>query len=216
MNGVKLNELINEIENIRRKLHEKYELKEKLYLKIREAQRLCGEAISLIQQEKISEAKEKIMLTEKMIKDEIKNEISLFDDLNEAYNVMLQEYVEAKALISIEEENIIPKIDELEVTEKAYILGLADLMGELKRKAISDLINNDINRAKERMKMINQIFQSLEILEYPRSLIPGLRKKLDDMRKTIEDLERIMAISNISMKLYEAISNIYSGKYLKA
>ncbi|MEM0084725.1 MAG: hypothetical protein QW743_04225 [Candidatus Methanomethylicia archaeon] len=215
MNGIKMDKLIEEIENIRKKLYEKYETKEKFYLKIREAQRFCGEAISLVQQNKMREANERILLAEGIIKEIMEGITNYMDDLSEVYNTMLQEYVEAKALIDLEEKGEIPKMDYLKVTERAYILGLADLMGELKRKVISNLINAEIENAKEKMKIINQIFQSLEALEYPRSLVPGLRKKLDDMRKSIEDLEKIIATSTITIKLYELLNNIYGEKYLK-
>ncbi|MEM1549218.1 MAG: hypothetical protein QXO74_03210 [Candidatus Methanomethylicia archaeon] len=215
MNGIKMDKLIEEIENIRKKLYEKYETKEKFYLKIKEAQRFCGEAISLVQQNKMREANERISLAEGIIKEIMEGITNYMDDLSEVYNTMLQEYVEAKALIDLEERGEIPKMDYLKVTERAYILGLADLMGELKRKAISNLINAEIENAKEKMKIINQIFQSLEVLEYPRSLVPGLRKKLDDMRKSIEDLEKIIATSTITIKLYELLNNIYGEKYLK-
>ncbi|MEM0265541.1 MAG: hypothetical protein QXP13_06110, partial [Candidatus Methanomethylicia archaeon] len=184
-------------------------------LKIREAQRFCGEAISLVQQNKMREANERILLAEGIIKEIMEGITNYMDDLSEVYNTMLQEYVEAKALIDLEERGEIPKMDYLKVTERAYILGLADLMGELKRKVISNLINAEIENAKEKMKIINQIFQSLEALEYPRSLVPGLRKKLDDMRKSIEDLEKIIATSTITIKLYELLNNIYGEKYLK-
>jgi len=218
MTKIDLTELLKEIEEIKKELYEKYEAKEKIYLKIREAQRLCGEAISLIQQEMIEEARIRLISAENIIEGELRNleATEVMDDLSEAYTTMLQEYVEAKALLEVEEGHGIPKASNLKVPRKAYVLGLADLIGELKRRAITSLIKGDVETAKSRMDLMNKIFQALETLEYPRSLIPGLRKKLDDMRKSIEDLERIMATSIISMKVYEALSNIYDQKYLKA
>jgi translin len=213
-----LTEFLKEVEEIKRGLYEKYEAKEKIYLKIREAQRLCGEAISLIQQEMMEEAKTKLTSAEKMIEGELRKleDKEVMEDLSEAYTTMLQEYVEAKALLEMEEGHGIPRASDLKVPVKAYILGLADLIGELKRRTITSLIKGDVESAKIRMDLMNKIFQALESLEYPRSLVPGLRKKLDEMRKSIEDLERIMATSIISMKLYEALRNIYGQKYLKA
>jgi len=218
MTKMDLTELLKEIEEIKKELYEKYEAKEKIYLKIREAQRLCGEAISLIQQEMMEEAKIRLISAENIIEGELRNleATEVMDDLSETYTTMLQEYVEAKALLEVEEGHGIPKASNLKVPKKAYVLGLADFIGELKRRAITSLIKGDVETAKNRMDLMNRIFQALETLEYPRSLIPGLRKKLDDMRKSIEDLERIMATSIISMKVYEALSNIYDQKYLKA
>ncbi|MEM3615468.1 MAG: hypothetical protein QXX09_02340, partial [Candidatus Methanomethylicia archaeon] len=166
-----INELLNEVEGIRRKLNEEYELREKLHLKIREIQRLCGEAISQIQQGKIDQAKERILIVEDKMEKEL---IGNLEEINEAYNMMLQEYVEAKALLKIEEEGRIPTLKELKTTERAYILGLVDLMGELKRRIITHLINEEIDQAKIKMEIVKQLFQALEVLEYPRSLIPGL------------------------------------------
>ncbi|MCX8168698.1 MAG: hypothetical protein N3E39_00520 [Candidatus Methanomethylicia archaeon] len=205
MNKVNVYELKEKMEDIRRKLYEKSEEREKLYLKIREIQKLCGEAISLIQQDKFNEAKEKMVYAEERIKKELSDKKLTLCELNEAYTTMLQEYVEVKSLLYIEEKGVIPCMEDLNVDERAYVLGLADLMGELKRRSITNLIRGEVNKAKEKMEIINQIFQALEVLEYPRSLVPGLRKKLDDMRKSIEDLERIIAISSMNMKIYEIL-----------
>lgn len=202
-----IEQLVREIKVIATKLNEKYKVKEEIQLLSKEAQRLCGEAISLIHRKKFSEALNKIKLAEEIF-GEIKSFIQRDPNLIRNTVTAFQEYVEAKALIQITMENKIPLISELKVPEQSYALGLADLIGELRRKTIDLLREDEITKAEETLELMEKIHVLLQPLEYPRSLIPGLRGKLDAMRRLIEDTRRIVVYSAISIKLRKALEEV--------
>lgn len=198
-----------EIKSISKRLNEKCKVKEELQLLSREAQRLCGEAVSLTHRGKIDEAKKKLETAESIF---VKVWSYVKEDPNLIKNTItaFQEYVEAKTLIQITDENRIPLISELNVPEQSYALGLADLIGELRRKIIDLLREDEVIEAEKTLELMERIYLLLQPLEYPRSLIPGLRGKLDAMRRLIEDTRRIVVYSIISIKLRRALMNFKS------
>lgn len=196
--------LTREIESITKKLNEKYKMKEEIQLLSKEAQRLCGEAVSLTHRKMINEALEKIKSAEKIFEKVWKNLQTNLDLIRNTLTAF-QEYVEAKALIQIVTENKIPLISELKVPEQSYALGLADLIGELRRRTIDLLREDAITDAEKTLELMEKIYVLLQQLEYPKSLVPGLRGKLDAMRRLIENTRRLVVYSIISIKLRRAL-----------
>ena len=64
-------------------------------------------------------------------------------------SVAFQEYVEAVAFYEIVKNNKLPGRKELDVDVEAYLGGLADLTGELGRKAVHDAIKWNLNKLED-------------------------------------------------------------------
>ena len=75
--------------------------------------------------------------------------------------VAYQEYVEANILFSIELEGIFPKPEDLNVPTLSYLLGLADSVGEFRRKALDSLRVGDIENAETSLKIMEDIYGTL-------------------------------------------------------
>ena len=179
-----LGKVKSSIEEASSRLLSKVEARDEALLKARKAIRLCGEAISLTHREKISEAKERLREAKSII-EELKvttRELNL-----DVLDVALQEYVEAESLISIMEGREIPSIKELQVTDEAYALGLADLIGELRRRVLEEIRRNNRSKAEHLYEVMKSLYETLWPLEYPRSLVPGLRHKIDVMRRILDE-----------------------------
>ncbi|MEM1789624.1 MAG: hypothetical protein QXL08_06155 [Candidatus Nezhaarchaeales archaeon] len=162
----------------------KVEAKEDLSLKARKAIRLCGEAVSLSHRDQVLEAKERLREAKEIIEELRPKQQDL--DL-EVFNVLLQEYVEAEALVRIVEGGDIPSINELQVTDEAYVLGLADLVGELRRRVLEEIRKGNASKAEHLYTLMKELYELLWPLEYPKSLVPGLRHKIDVMRRIVDD-----------------------------
>ncbi|MEM2213794.1 MAG: hypothetical protein QXD66_00175 [Candidatus Nezhaarchaeales archaeon] len=179
-----LNEVRSSINELSKKLLSKVEAREELSLKARKAIRLCGEAISLSHRDRVLEAKERLREAKEVIEELRPKQQDL--DL-EVFNVLLQEYVEAEALVRIVEGKDIPSADELQVTGEAYVLGLADLIGELRRRVLEEIRKGDALKAEHLYTLMRELYELLWPLEYPRSLVPGLRHKIDVIRRIVDD-----------------------------
>jgi len=98
-----------------------------------------------------------------------------------------QELVEASSFIAIIENRPIPSIGTLKVSNQAYLLGLLDLIGELKRHVFDNI---RIGKSKEASRIF-EIMENLYLYLYPFAmydkLVKEARKKLDVNRKLIED-----------------------------
>jgi translin len=89
---------------------------------------------------------------------------------------------------------------------EAYLLALCDLSGELKRLAILELSTWNIERAKQYIDIIKSIYNNIKILDYPDPITPGLRHKIDVLRRHIEDLETLYTDIKTRKELIDIIN----------
>ncbi|RLC77402.1 MAG: hypothetical protein DRI61_11625 [Chloroflexi bacterium] len=100
----------------------------------------------------------------------------------------LTEYVEAMCLYNFVKNNNIPDLTDLDVkSEVAYLLGLADLVGELRRYMLNKIMLNDFTNAKLALKTMETIYRELSNIITPEALAPGLRRKVDIMRIVLDN-----------------------------
>ncbi len=106
------------------------------------------------------------------------------------YNSMQahQEYVEACALHVMINESRIPSREELNTDGMAYLLGLLDSVGELKRYSTDCLRKEDREKAEKCYDMMLEIYDSTVPMRFANSLVPDFRKKQDVARTQIERL----------------------------
>jgi translin len=97
-----------------------------------------------------------------------------------------QEYTEAKQLISLLKNDIFLTPEELGVPYKSYLSGIGDLVGELRRYGLNAIRQENIENAERVLDLMEEIYESLSSVEYPKSLVPGLRLKCDIARALLE------------------------------
>ncbi len=98
-----------------------------------------------------------------------------------------QEYVEAKVLSSIILDERIPSIKEMKVNEQAYVLGLMDVVGELKRETLDSLLNGNVKAASLYYGFMVEIYDSTLHLRFANAILPDFRRKQDSARIQVEN-----------------------------
>ncbi len=164
--------------------------RETLIKETREVISLCSKSIILLHSNKILEAGallEKSSLLIKKLKDHV-----IFD-LDRYLWPAEQEYVEALILKEImDRKPILSSYDSMNVSLNAYVTGLLDCIGEIKRMIYDCLRKNNIDFSSS----LFEIMQSIYDLIYPFSIydniVPGIRKKLDVSKRIIEDVRVTM------------------------
>lgn len=101
-------------------------------------------------------------------------------------NVALQEYTEAKLLLDIVEKGKFSTVEELKVTEQTYLLGIADLIGELRRYTLEKLLEGEIVKAKSVYNIMKEIYGTFMQIDYGKNLVSDFRRKKDIARVLIE------------------------------
>jgi translin len=107
-------------------------------------------------------------------------------------NNAVSEYVEAELFYRIVTEKRVLGPSELKVPYVPYLQGLADTVGELRRLALDYLGKRDVESAEELFEWMNLVYVELKGLDYPDSLVPGLRRKVDVARRLVDDTKAFL------------------------
>lgn len=99
-----------------------------------------------------------------------------------------QEFAEALILYNILQTKKIPSMKAIGETEVPYLLGLMDVVGELKREAIDSIRRQDAKAAKSYYKMMSDIYDSTLHMRFANSILPDFRRKQDVARIQIESV----------------------------
>ncbi len=175
------------LKKVKAELKKKDEIREKSHEKMRRATSLSKQAILLIHQKRLEEAKK--ALTD--AKDLVVNLKTLADECPEIvyggmFSAALQEYSEANIFLTLVEESRFPSPEEIGVPSIDYVLGLADVAGEFRRLALDALREGDVKKGEKCLETMDEIFIALLALDEAYMLVPGLRRKSDIARRIIE------------------------------
>ncbi len=173
------------LEDCMKRLEELESAREELFKILREMRIHSTKSVALIHARKIEEAKlelkKAIELLEKVNEYRIYPEIYFY-----LSNDAMQELVEAIVFKNAISGEFTFDIN-LDVTPSAFLNGLADAVGELRRYALTKLIEGDFQTAQRMLEIMERIYEHLmEFTSFPEKLVPGLRKKLDVARMSIE------------------------------
>jgi len=97
----------------------------------------------------------------------------------------LAEVVETCTVLAILNKAPLPTPKELFATPEAYLLGLGDVVGELRRMAVEALREMRPEQAELRLTQMETIYGQLMRFDYPDAVV-SLRKKQDVARSLIE------------------------------
>ena len=170
------------IEEIEKVLMKKEEQFDKVHVKNREIVRSCSNAIKAIHAKDMNEAKKHLKAAES----ELSAIEKIAGEFPEQLNHIMQEYVEAQVVLSAVENKKIPSFKELGANEIAYLNGLLDATGELKREMYEALRKGDKKLAEQYFKMMEDIYDVLLPLRFSNSVLPEFRRKQDIARIQIE------------------------------
>jgi translin len=118
---------------------------------------------------------------------------SLREDLKEHKDIWhsgalenaLQEAAEVAIVHAMVKGDRLPHPDDIDVTYPAYLLGLCDSVGELRRFALTALKGGDVERADGLLDRMEQIYLVVMQLHYPQAIVP-VKAKQDQIRGIIE------------------------------
>ncbi|MBE0522981.1 MAG: hypothetical protein IBX40_01375 [Methanosarcinales archaeon] len=188
---------------------DKDEAREKSLRLSRNIIRLSGRAIKSIHREQYNEAEQLIEEVSKLNND-IRSLLKVHPDIFHAGFVenAQTEYAEAAITYHILTENRIPEPIELNVEDSAFLLGLGDVVGEL-RRIILDLIRKDKPYDGEKyLEIMDDIFSTIILFDFPDALSRGLRHKGDVARSLVERTRGDLTIAVGNTRLNESMTRL--------
>jgi len=106
-----------------------------------------------------------------------------------------QEYAESIFLFSFLQEKSFPDYTELEIPYLAYLHGISDFIGELRRVALDSLRRNENDTATKALDVMDELYSYLMTLDFPDGLTYNLRKKTDFARNITEKTRGDLTLS---------------------
>lgn len=97
----------------------------------------------------------------------------------------LQEGVEALLLGAIVSRAPLPGPDDLQIAPEVYLLGLGDVVGEVRRLALHDLTAGEISAAEAKVRLMDRLYRTLMRFDTSRSIV-SLKPKQDTARALLE------------------------------
>jgi translin len=97
-----------------------------------------------------------------------------------------KELAEAAAFLALISGEEVPDPDALEIAYPAYLNGLAEAVGELRRFALDAMRVGNLQRAETTLTTMDEIYYVLVTMDYPDALTGGLRRTTDAARGIIE------------------------------
>lgn len=98
----------------------------------------------------------------------------------------VQEYVEALCYNEFIKNGKILTRKELNVDTEDYLCGLCDLIGELERKAVNDIINNNLNKAIEIRELVDKLYGEFIMFNFRNG---ELRRKFDSIKWNLRRID---------------------------
>lgn len=162
-------------------------VREKVLPLARAAVRNCSESIKMSHRGEFGKAKRSLGEATMTIA-KAKGELVKSDYLSQSriLDTAYQELAEAANVLSILERTEITPPSEFDIPSRAYLTGLGDTIGELRRAALESLRADDIERAVKLLACMEDILENLNDFDFPNALIPDLRRKCDVARNLIE------------------------------
>ena len=175
------------IEKVTEQLAAIEEAKDKAYPKARKARTLSKQSILVLHKGEPLEARRLVSEAARLIA-EAQEAGEEFPGVQYSENLSSarQEYAEAAILLSLVTEERYPDPQELEVDETDYVMGLADVPGELRRHALDRLREGDFEAAENALEAMEEIYLRLIEAEEASMMLRGMRRKLDVARGVTE------------------------------
>lgn len=175
------------LERIEEELSEREKFKDELYEAMRKATRFSKQAIFAVHKGKLREAGKLLKDAEKLFAklDRIPltcRELVYAGIVDSAF----QEYTEAHVLLNLVKNGKFVDPEKIRVPSTSYLLGLADVVGELRRRALDSLRRGNLKSAEKSLENMEVIHDALMGLEKAPRSVSELRRKSDVARRVIE------------------------------
>ncbi len=207
----------SDIEKIQSELLSYDKAREKLQTLTRNATRLCSWAIIQVHRGKLGQAT-KTLNEAKQSLDELQGLLTAHTELPQFGQVLVafQEYAEAELLFKLKKSGTIASLRDVGVSSTAYLLGMLDFVGEMRRMILDALRRGNADEAQSLLTKMEGIYEELMSLDRT-SILPNFRRKLDAARRILEttrgdvatDLRRVSlekALRGVERKLGSKVS----------
>jgi translin len=201
------------LEEIAEKIHHSFEIctaeRDRALTQARTLTRHCANAIRAIHRDEYTLAREHLEEARLLVQ-------SLGDNLKDLPELFyagytqdaLKEYGEAALVYALIDNGEYPSPEELNLESATYLQGLAEAVGELRRRCLDMLLKNNPAEAERLMEKMDDIYAILVTMDYPDAITDGLRRLTDIARGIIERTRGDLTLSLRQSRLENSLREL--------
>jgi len=207
---------MDKLENISEQIREEFDIRtaarDKALGHARTLIRFCSQAIRAVHRDDVETMFAQLEEAEKLA-NELRAATRPHPDLYYAGYTQdaLKEFVEAKVTCAIIRDEPIATPADLEVESYTYLNGLAEVIGELRRRCLDILRHGYSPEAERLLTGMDDIYAILVTMDYPDAITNGLRRQTDIARSIIEKTRGDITFSIRGESLEKSISKLMSS-----
>jgi translin len=193
-------------EKARQIFDERTGARDRALVQARQLTRLCAHTIRAIHRSESQSAHELLNEAHQLVQ-QIQKDLVDFPDLYFAGYTQdaIKEFSEASLTCAIIEKSNLPTPEDLGIEYNTYINGLAECIGELRRRCLDILRQGYSEDAERLLTAMDDIYNFLVTMDYPDAVTNGLRRQTDLVRGIIERTRADLTMSLREQHLQEAL-----------
>lgn len=193
-------------DRLRAELDAKTQARERGLVGSRSAIRACGNAIRALHRHEIDAASELLDEAQRFV-DDARSALAAHQDILHAGFVhdAEKELAEARITFALVTGRDFPSPEEVGVPPAAFLKGMAEAIGEIRRHILDLMRGGDLKRCEELLGAMDDAYYVLVSMDYPDGITFGLRRLTDVARSIIERTRGDFTTSMIQNALRDAL-----------
>ncbi len=212
-----MSRLTDNLESIANRMRQgftaKDEAREKVLPLCREVIRHCSSAIRAVHRQEFERARELLQSAHSRL-NEAEQIVAIYSELSNIGFIRdaRKEFAEGSITLALVTGQQPPDTDELGVDSAAYLNGLGEAVGELRRYLLDSMRKGDLSRGEELLSAMDDIYNILVTMDFPDAITGGLRRTTDMVRGVLErtrsDLTLVIRQKDLEDRLRESEGNL--------
>lgn len=172
----------------------------------REVIRHCSNAIRAVHRQEFEEATG-LLQSARSLLNEVGQAVAEHNELSYTGFVRdaQKEFAEASITLALITGKRLPNPDELGVGSAAYLNGLGEAVGELRRYLLDSMRRGDLSRGEELLSAMDDIYSVLVTMDFPDAITGGLRHTTDMVRGVLERTRSDLSLAIRQKELEERL-----------
>jgi translin len=196
-------------ERIRKSFDARTAARDRALAQTRLLTRHCANAIRAVHREEYELATEHLTEARELVRS-LQSDLAQYSDLYHSGYTQdaLKEFAEASIVFALVQGFPLPSPETLSVEHATYLQGLAEAVGELRRRCLDLLRLGHSQDAERLLSYMDDIYTILVTMDYPDAITGGLRRLTDIARGVTERTRGDMTISRRQEQLERSLQRL--------
>ena len=201
-----LSSLDDTVQSLRHKLEVKNQVRDATLNRSRDLVRLCANSIRASHRAEFAQASALLQQAEALAAEMRLAVVDHLDLYFAGYTQdALKEYAEAHITYAIITGAEMPRPEALKVEPPAYLNGLAEAMGEMRRHVLDLIRLERLERAEQVLGIMDEAYWHLVAVDFPSAITGDLRRSTDMVRGVLERTRADLTTAQEGLRLRQAL-----------